>query len=70
MERRRRVRMGGALRDGYCIVGGVVKVEVKEFFDKLVSEGIFESRSKVIGHVLTEYTKRHKTEGKRGDNGA
>ena len=62
--------MGGNLRHGYCIIGGVVKLEVRKFFDELVEQGIFESRSKAVGHVLTEYMKRHKAENKKGDNDA
>ena len=50
--------MGGAVKKGYTIIGGVVKNEVKLFFDKLVVEEKFESRSKAIGHALTEFMKK------------
>lgn len=51
--------MGGDLKHGYCVIGGVVKVEVREFFDELVKRGEFESRSKAVGYVLTQYMRRH-----------
>jgi len=57
--------MGGKLRDGYVIVGGVVKKDVRGFFDELVRMGRFESRSGAIGHVLTEFAKKHQTKGVR-----
>jgi hypothetical protein len=47
--------MGGRVKAGYCIIGGVVKEEVREFFDELVAKGNFESRSKAIGRVLTKF---------------
>jgi len=49
--------MGGRVKKGYVVIGGVVKEEVKDFFDTLVDEGKFESRSKAIGRVLTEFMK-------------
>ena len=58
--------MSGRVKKGYAVIGGVVKEEVKEFFDTLVDEGKSESRSKAIGYVLTEFMKhnqqRHKIE--------
>jgi len=51
--------MGGRLRKGLTIIGGVVTSDVKSFFDSLVATGEFESRSKAIGHVLTEFVKSH-----------
>ena len=51
--------MGGRVKKGYVVIGGVVKDEVKEFFDILVDEGKFESRSKAIGYVLTEFMKHN-----------
>ena len=51
--------MGGRVKKGYAVIGGVAKDEVKEFFDTLVNEGKFESRSKAIGYVLTEFMKHN-----------
>jgi len=51
--------MGGRVKKGYAVIGGVVKEEVKEFFDTLVDEGKFESRSKAIDYVLTEFMKHN-----------
>lgn len=62
--------MGGDLKDGYCVIGGVVKLEVREFFDGLVSKDSFESRSQAVGHVLTEYMKKHQANDKVGDKDA
>ena len=52
--------MGGNVKEGYSIVGGVVEDQVKSFFDELVENGKFESRSKAISHALTEYMKKHR----------
>jgi Arc/MetJ-type ribon-helix-helix transcriptional regulator len=52
--------MGGRVKAGYCMIGGVTQIEVREFFDNLVKQGKFESRSKAICHVLTEYMKNNK----------
>ena len=52
--------MGGRVKKGDFVIGGVVGKEVRDFFDSLVSNGKFESRSKAIGHVLTEYYNKHK----------
>lgn len=54
--------MGGKVKEGYSIVGGVVRDEVKAFFDQLVQEKKFESRSKAIAHVLTEYMEKDRKE--------
>ena len=62
--------MGGSLRHGYVIIGGVVKTEVREFFDELVKAGKFASRSQAVGHVLTEYARKHRVESQDGDNDA
>ncbi len=51
--------MGGRVKRGFVIIGGVVKEEVKEFFDTLVDEKKFESRSKAICYVLTEFMKHN-----------
>ena len=51
--------MGGKVKEGTVVIGGVVKVEVKQFFINLVNEGKFESRSKAIGHALTEFMKHN-----------
>ncbi|GAG36723.1 unnamed protein product [marine sediment metagenome] len=51
--------MGGKVKDGYAIISGVVEDEVKDCFDKLVSEGIFRSRCHAIGFILTEFAKNH-----------
>ena len=56
--------IGGYVKKGYTIIGGVVKDEVKFFFDKLVTEKRFESRSKAIGHVLTEFMKKNQNRDK------
>ena len=45
-------------------IGGVTKKEVKIFLDILVAEGLFESRSKAIGHILTEFMKKHRSKKK------
>jgi len=62
--------MGGSLKQGYVIIGGVVKTEVREFFDELVEQGKFASRSQAVGHVLTEYAEKHGAANKKGDNDA
>ena len=62
--------MGGSLKQGYVIIGGVVRLEIRKFFDELVEQGKFESRSKAVGHVLTEYARKHGAESKDGDNDA
>jgi len=51
--------MGGKVKEGYSIVGGVVRDDVKKFFDQLVQEKKFESRSKAVAYVLTEYMKKY-----------
>ena len=56
--------MGGSVRKEYVIIGGVTKKEVKIFLDILVAEGLFESRSKAIGHILTEFMKKHRPKKK------
>jgi Arc/MetJ-type ribon-helix-helix transcriptional regulator len=50
--------MGGRVKKGYSIVGGVVKNEVKDYYDSLVDGGIFESRSEAIGFILTEFVNK------------
>lgn len=60
--------MGGKLKDGYCIIGGVTKDEVKLFFDKLVEEKKFESRSKAIGNALTQFMKNYHKEVKNDES--
>jgi len=62
--------MGGRVKRGYAIIGGVAKEEVKEFFDTLVNEGKFESRSKAIGWVLTEFMKNYPAELEKGASDA
>lgn len=51
--------MGGSVKKGYTIVGGVVCEEVKKYYDQLVKEKKFESRSQAIGHVLTKYMEKN-----------
>ena len=51
--------MGGKVKDGYAIISGVVEEDVKDCFDKLVSEGVFRSRCYAIGFILTEFAKNH-----------
>lgn len=51
--------MGGKLKDDECVVGGVVEIGVRDYLDKLVRLGKFESRSKAIGHILTQHTENH-----------
>ena len=58
--------MGGRVKVGYCIIGGVVKVDVKTFFDKLVHQGKFQSRSQAIGNILTEYMLKKQDQQKQG----
>ena len=62
--------MGGKLKDGYCIIGGVTRDEVKLFFDKLVEEEKFASRSKAVGHTLTEFMKNYHKEVKDDESKA
>ena len=50
--------MGGSVKKGYTIVGGVVREDVKMFLDELVENEEFESRSKAVGYVLTAYMKK------------
>jgi Arc/MetJ-type ribon-helix-helix transcriptional regulator len=54
--------MGGKLRPGKCVVGGVVETEVRDFYDKLVRRGIFRTRSQAIGFALKIYADRTKEE--------
>jgi len=51
--------MGGSVKKGYCIIGGVVREEVKKYYDQLVKEKKFESRSQAIGYVLTKYMEKN-----------
>ena len=62
--------MGGNLKHGYVVIGGVVAKEVRDYYDRLVKAGKFESRSRAIGHVLTDYAKKHGAESQDGDNDA
>lgn len=50
--------MGGSVKKGYAIIGGVVREDIKEYYDQLVREKKFESRSKAVGYVLTEYVEK------------
>lgn len=52
--------MSGNVKEGTSVVGGVVADEVKEFLDTIVKNGELESRSKLIGHILTEYYNGHR----------
>ena len=54
--------MGGKLRDGYCVIGGVVKRETREFFDELVRQKMFDSRSDAVGRVLSDFEKNFKAD--------
>ena len=47
--------MGGPPKKGFCIVGGIVKEDVRNFLDNRVKENKFESRSKAVGYILTKY---------------
>ena len=51
--------MGGQVKNGFVIIGGVVREEVRDYFDKLVESKIFVSRSKAVGQVLTDFAKRY-----------
>ena len=62
--------MGGSLRHGYVIIGGVVAEEIRDYYDNLVKAGKFASRSQAVGHVLTEYAEKHGAANKKGDNDA
>jgi len=62
--------VGGSLRHGYVIIGGVVRLDIRKFFDELVEQGKFESRSKAVGHVLTEYAKKHGVESREENDDA
>jgi len=62
--------MGGKLRDGYCVIGGVVTEGTREFFDELVAQKLFASRSEAIGHVLSQYAGENGCNGKNDDGEA
>jgi hypothetical protein len=47
--------MGGPPKKGFCIVGGIVKEDVRNFLDNRVKENKFESRSKAVGYILTNH---------------
>ena len=51
--------MSGKLKQGCSVVGGVVDDSVKKFYDSLVDEGLFESRSKAVAHALNQYAESH-----------
>jgi hypothetical protein len=55
--------MGGKVRKGTCIVSGVVPDWVREFLDYSMPMLGLESRSKVIGMILTEYSRSHLNAG-------
>jgi hypothetical protein len=52
--------MGGKLRDGFSIVGGVVTDDVKEFLDEMVRNGDFPSRSQAVGTIISEFVIRRR----------
>lgn len=54
---------GGKVRKGTCIVSGVVPDWVKEFLDYTSPRLGLNSRSKLIGRILTEYALSHLNEG-------
>jgi len=62
--------MGGSLRHGYVIIGGVVTKEIRDYYDGLVKAGKFASRSQAVGHVLTEYASKHGAESQEGNDDA
>jgi len=49
--------MGGKIREGYSIVSGVVKNDIKKYIDSLVKKGIFASRCQAIGFLITRFHK-------------
>lgn len=48
--------MGGRVRKGTCIVSGVVPEWIRDFLDASKARLNLNSRSKVIGFVLIEYS--------------
>ena len=62
--------MGGSLKQGYVIIGGVVAEEIRGYYDGLVKAGKFASRSQAVGHVLTEYAKKHGVESQEENDDA
>lgn len=59
--------MGGKPRKGYCVIGGLVKKSTREFYDELVRQKMFNSRSEAIGHVLNKYVKGYGQDARNGD---
>jgi hypothetical protein len=55
--------MGGKVRKGTCIVSGVVPDWVREFLDYHSPRLGLDSRSKIIGRILTDYARSHLNEG-------
>jgi len=62
--------MGGSLKQGYVIIGGVVAEEIRDYYDNLVKAGKFASRSQAVGHVLTEYAEKHGVESQEENDDA
>ena len=49
--------MGGKVKNGYSIISGQVKNEVKDYIDSQVNKGVFRSRCHAIGCIVTKYVK-------------
>jgi hypothetical protein len=54
------IEIGGKIRNGFSIVSGIIRNDVKKFIDLKVNKGEFLSRSKAIGTILTEYVNNKK----------
>ena len=50
--------MGGKPRKGYCVVGGVVPIWVRDRLDEIAREEFYGSRSQAIEHILTTHLER------------
>jgi len=55
--------MGGSLKQGYA-------EEIRDYYDNLVKAGKFASRSQAVGHVLTEYARKHRVESQEENDDA
>jgi len=51
------VFIGGKIKEGYSIVSGVVKNDIKKHIDSLVKQGKFTSRCQAIGFLITKFHK-------------
>jgi len=59
--------MSGKLRKGYCVIGGLVKKSTRDFYDELVRQKMFGSRSDAVGHVLSAYVKKFNADDQDDD---